>query len=212
MTRLPMIVLLGCVLVLGAMAHDAEAGARRSRPLRSGQTTCWDSTGMVIACTGTDQDGDLQRGEPRSYLDNGDGTIRDKRTALTWEKQSNDGSVHDKDTLLSWAGAFAKIDALNTTPCFAGFCDWRLPSALELVTLVDFGTSNPSIAAPFNTACPNGCTVLTCSCTFSNSYWTSTTEDFDPTSAFVVSFFTGAMGFADKTLVLFRARAVRGGS
>ena len=211
MTRFPLITLVA-VLALGAAAQDADAGARRSRPLKTGQTTCWDSVGMVIPCAGSGQDGELQRGEPRSYVDNGDGTIRDKRTALTWEKQSNDGSVHDKDTLLSWAAAFAKIDVLNTPPCFAGFCDWRLPSALELFTLVNLGTSNPSISAPFNSACPVGCTVLTCSCTFSNSYWTSTTDVSSPPSAYVVSFFNGTVGVTDKANALFRARAVRGGS
>lgn len=212
MTRLPMIGALVAVLALSAIAHEAEAGARRSRPLKSGQTTCWDSVGTVVPCAGSGQDGDLQRGEPRSYVDNGDGTIRDKRTALTWEKLSNDGSVHDKDPLLTWAEAFAKIDDLNTPPCFAGFCDWRLPSAFELFTLVNLGSSNPAVSAPFNTACPNGCSVLTCSCTFSNSYWSSTTEVFDPTHAYVVSFFNGFVGLADKTDKLFRARAVRGGS
>ena len=49
-------------LVVLASAHDAQAGARRSRPLKTGQTTCWNASGTVIACAGTDQDGDLRRG------------------------------------------------------------------------------------------------------------------------------------------------------
>jgi len=51
----------------------------------------------VIDCAGKGQDGELRRGEPRAYQDNGDGTIRDKRTALTWEKLSDDDSIHDQD-------------------------------------------------------------------------------------------------------------------
>ena len=70
--------------------------------------------GTVIACAGTGQDGDLQRGEPRNQMDLGDGTIRDKRTALTWEKLSDDGTIHDKDNLYTWDEAFQKIDDLNT--------------------------------------------------------------------------------------------------
>jgi hypothetical protein len=83
------------------LARDAAAGARRSRPVKTGQTTCWDADGKVIACAGTGEDGELRRGEPRSYQDDGNGTIRDKRTALTWEKLANDGSIHDKDNLYS---------------------------------------------------------------------------------------------------------------
>ena len=40
MTRLPMILALVAALALSALAQEAEAGARRSRPVRTGQTTC----------------------------------------------------------------------------------------------------------------------------------------------------------------------------
>src|SRR5713226_336334 len=33
----------------------------------TGQTTCWDSNGNVIACAGTGQDGDLRKGAPLAY-------------------------------------------------------------------------------------------------------------------------------------------------
>src|SRR5205814_55397 len=61
----------------------------------TGQTTCWDGSGNVIGCAGTGQDGELRRGAPLSYTDNGDGTITDNNTGLVWEKQSQDGSIHD---------------------------------------------------------------------------------------------------------------------
>jgi len=86
------------LLLLSGIARDADAGGRRSRPLRTGQTTCWNTAGNVIACAGTGHDGELRRGEPRAYEDSGFGTIRDKRTALTWKKLSDDGTIHDKDT------------------------------------------------------------------------------------------------------------------
>jgi hypothetical protein len=199
-------------LVVLASAHDAQAGARRSRPLKTGQTTCWNASGTVIACAGTDQDGDLRRGESRSYQDNADGTIRDKRTALTWEKLSNDGSIHDKDTTYTWASAFAKIDDLNTA-AFAGFSDWRLPNESELETLLDRGTAVPSIGTIFNTSCPSGCTVLTCSCTLGGEsiYWSSTSYVLGPAQAWVVNFFDGTAYVAPKTNT-YQVRAVRGGS
>jgi hypothetical protein len=73
--------------------------------------------------------------------------ITDRRTALRWEKLSDDESIHNKDQLLDWHEAFAKIAALNTPPCFAGHCDWRLPNVIELESLVHYGTGGP-VRAP----------------------------------------------------------------
>src|SRR4051812_39636776 len=55
-------------------------------PLETGQTTCFNTTGNVIACSGTGEDGDLRLGLSRSFTDNGDGTITDNKTGLMWEK------------------------------------------------------------------------------------------------------------------------------
>ena len=84
------------------------------QPLKTGQTQCWDTTDSYIACAGTGQDGELQKGLARAYIDNGDGTITDTQTGLMWEKLRDDGSIHDKDNSYTWANAFAvKIAALN---------------------------------------------------------------------------------------------------
>jgi len=202
--------ILAAVLLLASFAREADAGPR-SRPIRTGQTTCWDTAGAVIPCAGTGQDGDLKPGEPRSYLDNGDGTIRDKRTALTWEKLSNDGSIHDKDNAYTWAEAFGKIDDLNMAG-FAGFTDWRLPSVTELETITNRGAVLPAVSAAFNTSCGAGCTVLTCSCTLSSSMitWSSSSYVNDPDNAWLVNFFDGTAYTAMKTDSN-RVRAVRGG-
>jgi hypothetical protein len=99
----------------------------------TGQTTCWDDTGAVIPCSSlhglvhTGQDGDTQAGAPLSYVDNGDGTITDVNTGLTWEKQSEgDGSIHDIGiaNIVTWDQAVSiHVATLNTPPCFAGHCD-----------------------------------------------------------------------------------------
>lgn len=190
----------------------ADAGARRSRPVRTGQTTCWDSGGNEMPCAGTGQDGELRRGEPRGYLNPGDGTLRDKRTALMWEKLSNDGTIHDKDNTYTWAEAFAKIDDLNVA-AFAGFTDWRLPNESELETILNRGTYFPAVSAEFNTACPSGCTVLTCSCTVSADEitWSSTTYLKSPSSAWLVNFYDGT-AYVDPKSTPHHVRAVRGGS
>jgi hypothetical protein len=213
MIRLSLLAPLVTVLTLTALVPEADAGARRSRPVRTGQTTCWDTAGTVIDCAGTGVDGDLRRGEPRAYQDNGDGTIRDKRTALTWEKLSDDGSIHDWDNVYLWDEAFEKIDDLNTPPCFAGFCDWRVPNRFELESIVDLGTMDPAVSAPFNTGCAPGCTVLTCSCTFSGVHWSSSSAAGAGNIGWGVNFFVGSANrnYLKATESYF-VRAVRGGS
>lgn len=200
------------VVLLAGITHEADAGAKRSRPVRTGQTTCWNTAGTVIDCAGTGQDGELQRGEPRAYLDLGHGTIRDQRTALMWEKLSDDGSIHDKDNSYSWANAFTvKIATLNTPPCFAGFCDWRLPNTFELYSLVNLGNRNPAVSLAFVTGCTPGCTALTCSCTIGGDYWSSSAGAGDPQFAWCVGFFEGDTRELYKNFPI-HVRAVRGGS
>src|SRR5207247_8582198 len=86
----------------------------------TGQTTCWDSSGNVIPCAGTGQDGDLQKGAPLSYTDNGDGTITDNNTGLMWEKLSMDGSVHDVSTTYPWARSEERRVGKVCSVSFAG--------------------------------------------------------------------------------------------
>jgi hypothetical protein len=200
------------VLVCGGQVDEAAAGARRSRPLQTGQTKCWDVAGSELLCALTSgQDGLVRRGEPRAYLDNGNGTIKDNRTALTWEKLCDDGTIHDKDNSYTWSQAFERVVALNTVPCFAGVCDWRLPNLFELETLRDMGGVSPAVAAPFRMDCAPGCTVTTCSCTLNEHYWSSTTYEFNPTTAWFVNFSSGYESAIVKTDG-YRVRAVRGGS
>jgi hypothetical protein len=209
MNRLLMLPL--SLLLLAGMAHDADAGARRSRPVKTGQTTCWDSSNNVIDCAGTGQDGELRRGEPRVYQDNGDGTISDRRTALMWEKLSLDGSIHDALDTYGWDNAFAlKIDALNTA-AFAGHTDWRLPNRFELETIVNLGASLPAVSSVFLSNCDTGCTVTTCSCTVSQPYWSSSSDALAGGAAWRVNFADANVVSASKNSP-FYVRAVRGGS
>jgi hypothetical protein len=77
------------------------------------------------------------------FIDNGDGTITDRTTCLMWEKKDDAGGIHDKDNAYtlstcrddwpdcSFNGTAVTefIATLNTPPCFAGHCDWRLPTS-----------------------------------------------------------------------------------
>jgi hypothetical protein len=184
--------------------------------LSTGQTQCDDGSGTLGTCPGSPrgQDGEITAGAPPTYTDNGDGTISDSVTGLTWEKLSSDGSIHRVNNTYTWANAFsAKIAALNTAPCFADHCDWRLPNRRELESLVDLGRVTPAVDPAFNTACKPGCTVMTCSCTQPDMpYWSSTSYQ-DPTAppvAWAVDENVGIVNAFDKTNPN-HVRAVRGG-
>ncbi len=128
------------------------------------------------------------------FVDNGDGTVSDTKTGLMWEKKSgdNDTGVHGQGNTYTWSTGspagpngevFTSFLATLNNQCFAGHCDWRLPTVTELQSLVNFATpyppAPPATDPAFNTGCTPDCTVLTvptCSCTRADGdvYWTST--------------------------------------
>jgi hypothetical protein len=178
----------------------------------TGQVTCWNTAGTQIPCAGTGHDGDIQAGSTLAYVDNGDGTITDLNTGLTWEKKSDDGTIHDMDTLYSWDAAFAVHAAGLNSASFAGHTDWRVPNAKELQSIVNYEIINPSVSPVFNSGCLPGCSVLTCSCTKAADHWSSTTKVDVPVNAWRVDFHEGFVrAAADKTFGNF-VRAVRGGA
>src|SRR5438445_764183 len=163
--------LLGIVLLPG----PRSAWAACPLPV-TGQTTCWDSNGNVIPCAGTGQDGELRKGAPLAYVDEGDGTVTDVNAGLMWEKLSHDGTVHDDHNEYTWATAVAgHVATLNNTN-FAGHNDWRLPNVRELLSIVTYQNLLPTVAPAFDNHCSSGSGWPTSSCTFSGYTWTSTSE------------------------------------
>jgi serine/threonine protein kinase len=63
------------------------------------------------------------------FAENGDGTIRDRASGLTWERSGSEYPV-------TWKQAHAHIEGMNRNR-FAGYRDWRLPTVDELKTLID---------------------------------------------------------------------------
>ena len=187
------------------------AGAIRARAAdsglpASGQKRCWNSVGVRVGCGGSGQDGDTRAGAPISLRDNGDGTIVDRNTGLVWEKHSRDGGIHDRANLYTWDQArTVKIAQLNTPPCFAGHCNWRLPNVREMQSVVDFDRKRPALAKAFSKKCAAGCDVLGCSCVTATGaaslagVWTSTTNVSVPAEAWQIVHNTGDSTSVAKT-------------
>ena len=178
-------------------------------PVVSGQTVCYTEGGAEMSCVGTGQDGELQMGISRQYTDNGDGTVTDHATGLTWEKLDRSGTIHDEDNVYTWAEALKKADDLNDE-AFAGHEDWRLPNIVEARSLLVYDRFSPAVAEEFDNNCGPACTAATCSCIQPDWYWTSTSYDETPADAWFVDMYNGYTDTLSKSELNF-ARAVRGG-
>jgi len=160
------------------------------------------------------------------FKDNLDGTVTDHKTGLQWEQKTtvvgsgaDFADPHDVDNPYTWNTVLggttpngrvftdflpklngASMDGVTLTGCFAGHCDWRLPTIVELQTILKdsfpCGTS-PCIDPVFGP-------------TVARAYWSATTNATLPDSAWFVYLSTGNVGFDDKNLS-FYVRAVRAG-
>jgi hypothetical protein len=124
-----------------------------SVPLQTGQTTCYKPDGGTYPCAGTGQDGDLKPGVPwpaPRFTDNTDGTITDNLTGLIWmQNMQTAGPTEGFPGLnctksgikVNWQEALDHVKCLNTFS-YLGFTDWRLPTAAELASVVNYGVSD----------------------------------------------------------------------
>ncbi len=205
----------GTMHTLDQIMAVAQPRALAKRVAKTGQTQCWNAAGSVIGCAGTGQDGEYQAGiEPAvsaifgtayntpawtgvRFTDNGDGTVTDNLTALTWLKNANCFGAKNWTTALSDANALASGSCGLSDGSVAG--GWRLPNGNELHSLIDGTQSNPALPAghPFT-----GVQL--------NLYWTSTTVDYNTSGVVVVGMSNGGPVGAVKTGFLF-VWPVRGG-
>ena len=145
-------------------------------PMSTRQTTCWDSAGSSVSCSGTGQDGQYQIGLTENYIDNGDGTIADKATNLTWQKctfgqtpasNCSGGSA----TTATWDTAVSSCSSLSLNGL-----QWRLPKLQEAITTVTLNGGGSPLGTP---------TVFSNTTT---NYWTSTVNSLDSMQARGISF------------------------
>jgi len=173
---------------------------------QTGQTTCYDALGNVISCAGTGQDGDIRAGvawpNPR-FTDNGDQTMWDNLTGLTWTKDANapGPATCGPGNLKTWQGALDYATCLNTNN-YLGYNNWRLPNRKELESLVNVGQNYSD----------NWLTLQGFINFQDASYWSSTTyASGSPPglSAWMVSMDDGGVNPIEKSATVYNAWPVR---
>jgi|GEM_PF-1062186 len=174
---------------------------------QTGQTSCFDSSGFAIACSGTGQDGEYKTGvvwpNPR-FKDNGDQTVTDMLTGLVWAKDANLMKTRDpafdtdintanswevpNDGMVTWQHALDYIKKLNSEN-YLGYNDWRLPNRYELESLVNLEESSPDAwlnGQGFSNVQPG-------------SYWSATTFASITGGTWIVGMYGSFVGFNFKT-------------
>ncbi len=119
------------------------------------------------------------------FIDNGNGTITDTKTGLTWVKNPHTDLPEKFKGEMEWQPA---IDAYKELD-FAGHKDWRLPTAEELISIIDWNRGageDPTIDTAFF---PD---------TKTSWYWTSTPCPWDAGDARIVHFYDGSVGSYNK--------------
>jgi hypothetical protein len=109
------------------------------------QTSCFSEWGEQIDCSlpyakGQDAFYHLGCSSEGRFINNGDGTFTDRCTGLCWTKRfdmNGDNNLTTPEDSLNWHNALRYIEDLN----FAGHNDWRMPNAMELLSLLDFSFS-----------------------------------------------------------------------
>ena len=150
--------------------------------------------------------------QTQDYISNPWACVKDNHTGLVWEVKTDDDGIHDKDLTYRWGGKTALLNApfgtvyndwdalvdASNNKTFCGFSDWRVPSKLELTSIVNFNRILPAIETNFF---PN---------TTSGLYW-SASLDSDNSIAMSVYFKDGLGYPASLRYNQNHVRIVRGG-
>ena len=137
------------------------------------------------------------------YKDNGDGTLTDNQSNLSWMRCSLGQTWSGKtctgtpDTY-TWQAAQDQAAKLNLLGGYGGRTDWRVPQIPELAMIVERQCSNPRTNIKLFPATP------------ANFFWTATAPA-DPGNAYVLSFGTDGAKYKGRQEKL-HVRLVSGGS
>lgn len=140
---------------IGLLCHTV-AFSQSYKIVGTGVTTCYDNT-TTITCpdSGASFYGQFPGSALPSYRNNGDGTVTDLNTGLTWqsspdENGNNNGTIEKADKL-TWTQIQARIITLNAAN-YAGHNDWRIPAIKELYSLTNWNGTDPSGYSGTNTS------------------------------------------------------------
>jgi len=142
---------LSCLLLIGCNSDSSDSisstdsttntstntSTSSSYPLLdTGQADCYDNDGATITCPAEGevfygQDAQYE-GNQFSFFDNGDSTVTDNITGLTWQQMP-------KNIGLSWQEAVDECIDLE----LGGKTDWRIPTTKELFSISDFSEGWP---------------------------------------------------------------------
>jgi hypothetical protein len=147
---------------------------------KSGQVTSY----------GTGDDGTLEKGvalpNPR-FSDNGNGTIMDNLTGLTWLKDANCYGTRTWDQALGDCSGLTSGSCGLTDGSSSG--DWRLPNVKELQSLIDFSQFGPAL--------PSGHPFVNAQLDI--NHWSSTTVAFWTNIAWTVRIDSGYVAYDEKS-------------
>ncbi len=219
------------------MAAANPQGASAPRVPKTGHTACYNNAGTVIACAGTGQDGEYQRGvvpvsgpvhaapggvftivdeyyipawTGQRFTDNGNGTVTDNLTTMIWLKNGNcaDLAGTNSSGKATWETALAAANALANGTC--GLTDGSVAGDWRMSNVNEL-TSLMDLTQS-NPALPNG-HPFTASLSLypQSSYWTSTSFLAGSSFAFTVSSDTGQANVKNKANTLESTWPVRGG-
>lgn len=197
-----------CLALLGTAAA-AQSGPVRLND--TGSTQCVGKDGAWAAsCTNTGQDGAYGRdltapsdsdghagfkytkideaGKPLPKSATDWRCVADRVTGLVWENKTDDGGLSDKDrNFTNWdnglAGDTSAMVATANAHALCGATDWRMPTILELQSLLDYGQRSGASIDP--AYFPN---------TRDWWYWAGTVYANDPEATWSVYFSSAAGG------------------
>jgi hypothetical protein len=125
---------------------------------------------------------------PASYTDLGDNTIRDNVTCLIWDK------IPATNVAYTWSDSKLRCTG---NPLHDGV-GWRVPTRIELMSLVDYSKCNPAVDKTFfpqNLSNP--------------PYWTASAMSAIANFGYLIKFYDGVVNYADQASMYF-AQCVRG--